>query len=1055
MKLLGVLPEERRKVSLLLIHYVWVVAVTIAGKSVRDAYFLSRYDKSVLPLMAVAAAIVIAIAIAFFTRVERRYRSNVLVPLGCFVFAASLAALHFRLEGWTIPVLYVWMEVINVISVLQFWLLAAELLDPRQAKRLFPIIGGGGSLAAILIGPQLKPFSKAYGSDTLLWLVCGLLVGAALLGMVTTRLPRVPVIHSETAKSKRTRKRLGSPYVVMISAIVVSAAVVSAIVDYQFKIISSDTLRTETDLVGFFGQFYAATGLSTLLLQFVVAGRAFQRFGVVLVMAVLPFMLGLGSLSILLWPVLWSAVLGKFSDQTFRFTLHNGGLELLWLPVSSEMRREAKPFVSGTLKSVTEGATGFLMYLLLRFLSAGQLSIVSLIFCGLWAGALIKLRALYIGELQSAIVHRRLPPEDLEVSATDALTVRVIDRALLEGDTVQKLFVLGLISSISMAPWQRTLRRLLSEGKPEVKARILQIAGRDETIVTKDALKRLAAESGTEGIEAIRVIGSTGAADLRDSVTLRLEDAEPSIRAAACGALIRLNGAGKGAAQETLNKMLRSGDATERVAALEESSCIDGVLRTEMLEAALKDPSRRVRAKALYTAAAHPEERYARLIAASLSDPALFAPARDALAALPPVSVLPVLTEQVQKQMPTSVRQSSLRAMKICRLPEAQSVLVPEVDTRWPRLADQASDSLLVIARHVSSLPETGPNVESRRAELVNTLSQFNDTLQSLPQSERAVLVRDYLEVSIPSLLAALIRLASLERPETPVEQCIQILHTRDRARLPFVLELLDTLLTSAEREKVSPLLEPSKGPQSETKDGESIATVGWLIDAVYSEDEWLRAIALDYILAQCKPEVAEQIQWERVPETPLIREVTAVGKHRNKSIGKRIPQTHAATVEEEPNAMLTTLEKTILLKSVPLFEDIPGEELSRVAQIAEEKTFPAKSIIFRDGDHADCLYVIVSGSVSIQKGGRELAVLTPGHPFGEMAVLDSSPRSADVHTIEDTTLLRVEQEQFLDIMQSNTQIMQGVVRMLLNRLRKMDEMIVEQSRSGAEKRSV
>ena len=40
---------------------------------------------------------------------------------------------------------------------------------------------------------------------------------------------------------------------------------------------------------------------------------------------------------------------------------------------------------------------------------------------------------------------------------------------------------------------------------------------------------------------------------------------------------------------------------------------------------------------------------------------------------------------------------------------------------------------------------------------------------------------------------------------------------------------------------------------------------------------------------------------------------------------------------------MLTTLEKTILLKSVPLFKDIPGEELSRVAQIAEEQTFAAE----------------------------------------------------------------------------------------------------------------
>ena len=136
---------------------------------------------------------------------------------------------------------------------------------------------------------------------------------------------------------------------------------------------------------------------------------------------------------------------------------------------------------------------------------------------------------------------------------------------------------------------------------------------------------------------------------------------------------------------------------------------------------------------------------------------------------------------------------------------------------------------------------------------------------------------------------------------------------------------------------------------------------------------------------------------------------------------------------------MLTTLEKTILLKSVPLFEDIPGEELSRVAQIAEEKSFPAGTTIFRDGDHADCLYVIVSGSVSIQKRGKELAVLEQGSSIGEMAVLDSSPRSADVISVDATAMLRVEQEQFLEIMQ-------GVVRMLLGRLRRMDDLLADKA---------
>jgi CRP/FNR family transcriptional regulator, cyclic AMP receptor protein len=110
------------------------------------------------------------------------------------------------------------------------------------------------------------------------------------------------------------------------------------------------------------------------------------------------------------------------------------------------------------------------------------------------------------------------------------------------------------------------------------------------------------------------------------------------------------------------------------------------------------------------------------------------------------------------------------------------------------------------------------------------------------------------------------------------------------------------------------------------------------------------------------------------------------------------------------------------------------------VAQIAEEQTFAAKAVICRDGEDGDCLYVIVSGSVQIQKRGLELAVLTRANSLGEMAVLDSSPRSADAIAMEETVVLRVGQEQFLETMQSNSRIMQSVVRMLLTRLRIMDE---------------
>ena len=139
---------------------------------------------------------------------------------------------------------------------------------------------------------------------------------------------------------------------------------------------------------------------------------------------------------------------------------------------------------------------------------------------------------------------------------------------------------------------------------------------------------------------------------------------------------------------------------------------------------------------------------------------------------------------------------------------------------------------------------------------------------------------------------------------------------------------------------------------------------------------------------------------------------------------------------------MFTTLEKTILLKSVSLFKEISAEDLSYIAGIAEETEAAAGKLIFQEGDYGDCLYIIIGGSVRIHKGKRELAVLGRMQSVGEMAVLDGSPRSASATALEDTTMIRVDREQFLDIMRNSPEIMQGIIRLLLARLREANAKI-------------
>ena len=226
---------------------------------------------------------------------------------------------------------------------------------------------------------------------------------------------------------------------------------------------------------------------------------------------------------------------------------------------------------------------------------------------------------------------------------------------------------------------------------------------------------------------------------MRDAVQARIGDVEPTIRAAAFGALMDLDGDGR--ASEELSAMLSSSKTQERCAALEESSRIGGTITRENLAAALRDPAREVRAKALEIAAENPDPQVAELIANSIGDPVLYGPARRALAALPTDSVLPVLLNQLDPQLPIATRRASLRAMRLCQVIPAQTALLNEVDGRSPILANQASESLLVIVRSVPISSDASTLAETRRSDLVRTVISHDGVLSELPDREDSLLV--------------------------------------------------------------------------------------------------------------------------------------------------------------------------------------------------------------------------------------------------------------------------------------------------------------------------
>ncbi|MEO0592071.1 MAG: cyclic nucleotide-binding domain-containing protein [Myxococcota bacterium] len=137
---------------------------------------------------------------------------------------------------------------------------------------------------------------------------------------------------------------------------------------------------------------------------------------------------------------------------------------------------------------------------------------------------------------------------------------------------------------------------------------------------------------------------------------------------------------------------------------------------------------------------------------------------------------------------------------------------------------------------------------------------------------------------------------------------------------------------------------------------------------------------------------------------------------------------------------MISTVEKVLFLKGVDLFESIPSEELSHIAQITDEVEFATGEEVFAEGDQGDAMYLIVDGSVKVHSGEHVFAELGIRQCFGEMAILDAEPRSASITSLSELTLLKIRREDFAEILAEKPEISQGIIHVLTHRLREANK---------------
>jgi HEAT repeat protein len=504
------------------------------------------------------------------------------------------------------------------LVVIQFWTMANDVFHAREAKRLFGLIGGGGTLANVIFGLLVGSYAKTIGAANLLWLMVGQLALCAVLARAGSKLAT-----SSPGFARRAQASLKAPLLsraglsflsnrhLTIVALIggVSAAAVT-IVDFQFKL-SAAAVFNQDDLAGFFGKFYGICGGVALAIQIWITGRVLERYGILASLLPLPIGLATGSAFGAAWPNPNNAIvnsLAKGSDTIFRYTINDASMQLLYVPVQAHVRGRAKAFIDGVLKPTAIALTGAVLIFYKQAGGSGRpLAAAVVLLVGLWILLLVRARAEYVHSLVESLERRHLDLNSTAFAGVNEATLRAL-RTALRSDPATVLHALTLVQQHAQkADFGPELRQLLKHEDPSIRAAALQQLGEQKKSEAIDEMRALLRDPEPEVRAA--ALGAVCAIEQERAVQtvlpfLDVKNApEAVVRAAAAVALIRHAGLdGVLAAAEPLKQLLGAEDPADRAAAADALGNIGvrGFFRP--LLSFLRDPDDMVRRRAIAAA---------------------------------------------------------------------------------------------------------------------------------------------------------------------------------------------------------------------------------------------------------------------------------------------------------------------------------------------------------------------------------------------------------------------------------------------------------------------
>lgn len=1017
--------REKRTIIFLWLFSFFLGVAIVSYETAVTSLFLGAFGVESLPFVYIGVAVTGVVLGSGYLSLRRFFPTYSLFRLTILGILGGLIGFRLLLEvsdsRWAYLAAMIWVDVLAVFMTMQFWALAGILLNVRQAKRLFGIVGSG-EVAGLVIGGMCLPLMvPIVGLLDLIWISAACVLGCLFL---------VPAFRSQSlsngAEEKTVvaggfsfRKMFRDRYAVLILGVSLTSVGADYFLDFLFYSSLTAALASPLDLAAFLGPFFAFAGTLAFAVKILMFNRLIARFGLLGGLLILPGLLllalaaslgflysGLGATAVVGFSGFGLLVmLAKLLDLSLRVSLFEPAQQILYQPVPREQRMELQAFNEGVCEPASNGFAGLVLVLLSSVLAFADTDIawLALAWVSLWCGAAIAIDGAYGRRLMGGVRRRRIWADTGEFECPPKLLHECL-QSTNDAEVVYALHLLAKNRNRSMA--EESLCELFEHRNADVRIEAMKAA-----VDIGDDLAKLRVEEllcGAPGMEPevlaqviVTYCALAGEAGVEQAQRFLEHDSTQVSEAATIG-LMRYGGsAGGEAAGKTLRVRIESDAASDRVRGARLIGRIGADSFTPALRNLFRDQDVEVRRCAILAAGELGNPIVLPELIGRLDDEELRSAVQQSIGRFG-ASALPAIQAHVSGDSLAPERRGELlRVIGKISAPESVVVLRAFLRDENPGLRGQALKGLLrcdyraqgeacreLIALIDLELESLNLNADESWAWRSSTLLNHVFTSARHAGFHRlcdALILRG---VSASAVAGARVRLVADDAAENAlgVEILEKVLRGRLRKR---VVTCLDTLF-----EESSDPVEPRELLPIADRDGEAD---GGILDAAVIHSKWL--------------EGKEPCEFSAPPDPAkrIVAEAHRLWFDRG----------------DLSDALECLIHKLFVLASVDLFGTAQPSELITFADRLEVRTAVAGDSLIESDDSSESMYLVVSGRIS----GKSERIAEEGSVLGFDTAFVMSPPGEALVLSDEAVAYEFSAHDLFECMRSVPSVARGVMR--------------------------